>query len=260
MRQAILVALPSTDREVKLHQAVAALGKLREAPMLVDGQVVEALQLVEAVREQLEQLGGSAGPAMGANPSPTRRLLFDAYSNFFSWSVLVQQPDQEPVLKTLRGKAGFHACQMLMRERFTSAPTTMRMSWLKPMHGLRWMMGEEGEKEFREWMVQAHSCDDEPQEEDTPTLELPQEVGQAVLGKHTTSSPTKSPAKKGALMAKVLDAVLHGNVSLSPSAARKAAVVCNDLESGAMVDDRSAKKRRMLQDRGLDEIVATRVQ
>ena len=213
--------------------------------MIVEGQVVEALSLADAVLEQLQELQGSAGPTFGSSPSPTKRALFDAYAHFFRWSVYVQQAEDEPTLQTLRGKSGFQACQKLLRRYFETEKDNLRVSWLKPMHGFLWMMGEKGESEYRQWLVHASKCDENPEEQDYPLLHIAASKPSPKKVK-TESSPIKSsPVTKGNMHAKILEAVMLQDVPLSPGKASSSRQAPLDGTDRSNLTPTSVKRRKL---------------
>ena len=185
VRTSVFASLPSANRDIALPQAILAMQNLRQTPLVLQGQLVESIQLLDAVEEELGWLTNSVGPDIGVDPSDSKLARFSAYSGFFCCDVVLRRPGQSDVKKTLRGRQGFHTCWRLIREKFANDPASLQFSTLRCFSGFHWLMGPDGAAEFRVWMEKAHQSaeDKEDDEEDFLVMEVTSEAA---------SSPTRA--------------------------------------------------------------------
>ena len=150
----ILAEMPGPEVEVSIGDAAAALRKLQMSPMLVDGQIGEAIFMVESVVTQLGLLANNEGPTMGENPSEFKVVLFEKFAWFFNWPVMVVVNGEEQ--KTMfRGKLGIQKCLHWLRHTFQHAPQDMHPGLLMPLSGFGFLMPADVQGEYKAWLVAA---------------------------------------------------------------------------------------------------------
>ena len=184
LRTSVFSSLPNGSRDIALPQAILAMQTLRQTPLVMEGQLVESIQLLDAVEEELGLLTNSVGPDLGADPTASRVARFSAYSGFFCCDIMLRRPGQADGKKTLRGKQGFHTAWRLIREKFATDPSSVQFATLRCFSGFHWLMGQDGTAELRAWMQRAQQ-NAEDREDDNEDFLMMDAMSEAA------SSPTR---------------------------------------------------------------------
>ena len=153
VRRCLLSTMASEHNDVTVQQALAYVKHFQTTALLQDAELVESIQLVDAVSEQIEALLGSVGPSLGESPSRIKQQFFERYGWFFSWEVIIVEGDGSETETRVRGPSSFRSCLIYCRSVYETRPAEFKLGMIRPLSGFGFLMSKTVQQEYRTWVL-----------------------------------------------------------------------------------------------------------